>query len=267
MYKDLLIRLREETKMGILACKEALEKANGNYEHAKEILKEGVNVTESKRVPSKGSTFITIHENEAILFEVNGETDFLAKQELFMKLLVDLGNTLIHTQARSVAQALKETIDSVDVATYIKHVGAQLKENIFLRRFYRVNKENDQSFGTYFHPGGRVSVLVIFDKKTDTLGREIAMHIASHEPKYVSYSSLDQESINYEQMLYTQDVSHQKNTFLSFVKNQCLYDQPYLKQPEKSVFEILDGINVIDFFRLELGQGIENKLNCKLDLA
>ena len=124
-----------------------------------------------------------------------------------------------------------------------------------------------EHFVTYKHQNGKISVLVILSQKDELLGKDIAMQITSDAPRYIAYDQIDQETKDYEQMMF--EKTGQKSdrlTLKKYLESISLYDQPFIKNPEFKVKDVLKGNDVIDFYRFELGQGIENKLNCRLDV-
>jgi elongation factor Ts len=259
--------LRELTGMGMLEVKKALEEADDDLEKAQTLLMKQTTKTEntSQRVASKGLTRVKTLNNEAILFEVNAETDFISKHPDFIKLLDDLSEALIISKAITVKDALKVTVGEKTAQDYIVQVAHIVKENIYLRRFHRIKKQDAQVFQTYMHLDGKVSVLVILDKPSEK-NRDIALQITSHQPQYLSYDNIDQETINYEKMMFEKQQGIDQQNFETHLKSLCLYDQPFIKNPSQSVKSYLGDVHVIDFYRFELGQGIENKLNCRLDI-
>lgn len=260
--------LREETGQGMLEVKKALSEATGDLDEARKLLKNlSKNEESSKRVASKGLTNVKVLDHEAILFEVNAETDFVAKHPLFIKLMDELAEVLIASRAITLKDALKVKIDNITVEEHIKIVRNTIKENTFLRRFHRIKKQNKEHFVTYKHQNGKISVLVILSQKDELLGKDIAMQITSHAPRYIAYDQIDQETKDYEQMMF--EKTGQKSdrlTLKKYLESISLYDQPFIKNPELKVKDVLKGNDVIDFYRFELGQGIENKLNCRLDV-
>ena len=266
----LVKQLREETQAGMLDCKKALEEAQGDYESAlKIILESSAKQKGNMRVASKGLCSVVIDQNQAILFEVNAETDFVSKNEIFTSLIHELGAHLIHTKVTNQIDALKVEIDGVTVLKKIEIASSLIKETAQLRRFYRVVKQDQQSFGSYVHQGGKVVTLVILDGKNDALANDLAMQVAANSPTYLDFKTIDIDTLNYEKFMYEKE--HQnfdQNAFDLDLKARALYTQNYIKNPEILVQDLLEEnrVKVIDFFRFELGQGIENKLNCKLDI-
>jgi elongation factor Ts len=259
--------LREETGLGMLEVKDALNQANDDLNEARKLLqsKTTKKVT-NQRVASKGLTSVEVYQNEAVLFEVNAETDFVAKHPDFIKLMSELGEVFMHSKAITVKDALKLTINGHTVEDEINRIGNVVKENVYLRRFHRIKKQTEQHFETYKHQGGKLSVLLIY-KDNGSVSRDIPLQITSHAPKYLSFESLDQETFNFEEMMLKKEnpelTTHE---IKEAIKNMCLLNQSFIKNPDQKVSEVLNGLTIIDFYRFELGQGIENKLNCRLDI-
>lgn len=261
-------KLREETGLGMLEVKKALEETHDDLEQARFILNQQTNKKESSaRVASKGLTGVVTEGDQAILFEVNAETDFVSKHPSFVEMMDLLGHHLITSQAMTVQDAKRSVIGDISIEDYINKIAHLVKENVYLRRFHRIKKKPSQTFYIYKHQGGKLSVLLITSQKDDEIGKKVAMHIASHSPKYLSFDELDQNTIDYETMMLKKEgfVGSQEeiNTQL---RGMCLLNQAYLFDPHKHVRDVLSDLKIIDFYRFELGQGIENKLNCRLDI-
>jgi len=270
MDTKLLKKLRDETGASFLECKKALEASGDQYEEALRILNETVKKEEtSTRIASKGLTQIVILKDEAILFEVNAETDFVAKNEHFQKLIKELGEHLIRSKVNHVKDALKFEIDGVTVEEKIQRTNSIIKENAYLRRFYRVKKTKNQGFGSYMHLGGKISTLVILCDDQKEIANALAMQVAANTPLYIHPDSIDIDTMNYERFMYEKNNGQfDDNGFKNHLNEICLMTQPYIKNPNVTVGDLLKEkeLEVIDFFRFELGQGIENKLNCRLDV-
>jgi elongation factor Ts len=270
MSLTLIKKLREETKAGMLECKQALEKADNNYDKAKEILLTEIKaLSTSTRVASKGLCHIEIEGNEAILFEVNAETDFVAKNEDFKQMMVSLGKALISSKANYPKEALKVSLGKQTVEELILYTSGIIREKAYLRRFFRIKKTDNESFGSYIHQGGKVVTLVILNKKNDALAKDLAMQVSANPPTYMSLSHIDEDTIAYEKMMYEKSHdSFNNEAFISHLQSLTLFDQPFIKDSSYTIEALLQKhhIDIIDFFRFELGQGIEDKLNCKLNL-
>lgn len=263
----LIKQLREETGYGMLDVKEALIKASGNIDDARtylSTLKKEVSL--NQRVASKGLTSVHTFGDEAILYEINGETDFIAKHEAFIKLMDFLKNPLIKSKAVTVKQALLVEIDNKTVKDYIDEVSLITQEHLTLRRFFRINKDPSHIFTTYKHLHGKLSILLI-TKDDHALNYDLALHITSHAPKYLAFETLDHDTIMYEKMMYQKEHTiHDDVSFKTHLQSLCLYNQPFIKNPNILILALIPALHVIDFYRFELGQGIDNKLNCRLDI-
>lgn len=260
--------LRETTGAGMLECKKALEITQDNLEEAIKYLESHMkHESTNQRVASKGSTRVITHLDEAILFEVNAETDFAAKNPFFLDIMDKLSEVFIANPIKNVKEALAFMMDGKRVEDHIQYVSGQMKEHLYLRRFHRIKKQPNQGFGTYIHGQGKLSVLVILNKPNESLGKQIAMAIAASSPTYISLDRLDQDTLNYEKFLFEKDPQGFKS-FDDFLSQKMLLNLLSISNPNQTIGQLLDevNLNVIDFYRFELGQGIEDKLNCRLDV-
>lgn len=268
MDLKLIKLLRETTGAGMLECKKALEITQDNLEEAIKYLESHMkHESTNQRVASKGSTRVITHLDEAILFEVNAETDFAAKNPFFLDIMDKLSEVFIANPIKNVKEALAFMMDGKRVEDHIQYVSGQMKEHLYLRRFHRIKKQPNQGFGTYIHGQGKLSVLVILNKPNESLGKQIAMAIAASSPTYISLDRLDQDTLNYEKFLFEKDPQGFKS-FDDFLSQKMLLNLLSISNPNQTIGQLLNevNLNVIDFYRFELGQGIEDKLNCRLDV-
>lgn len=267
MDTKLIKQLRDETGYGMLDIKEALTHANGDLDKARAYLQSlKKEVSSHHRVASKGLTSVVTLDNDAILFEINGETDFLAKHPAFIELIQRVGTLLISSTAVTLKQALSIKDNEKTVQALIEEVSLITKENLTLRRFFRIKKQPSHVFTTYKHQQGKLSILLITAKE-HILNNDLALHITSHAPIYLAYHKLDQETLAFEKMRYQKEHdTYNEKVFIEHLKSLSLYDQPFIKQPDKTINELISENHIIDFYRFELGQGIDNKLNCRLDI-
>lgn len=266
----LLKQLREETGAGMLECKSALDQFDDDYEKALNHLKSNLKKDDGNlRVASKGMCKIEIKDDEAILFEMNAETDFVTKNEHFINLVDQVGAHLIDTDVTNAKTAIKEKINGQVIEDLITHTSAIVKENISLRRFYRVKKNESQAFGSYTHMKGRLVTLVIINKNEKAIADMLAMQVAAMSAEYLSLELIDQDTLNYEKFLYEKaHGTFDETDFNKLLASKTLLSQPWMKDSQITVRQYLDEhhIDIIDFFKFELGQGIDNKLNCRLDI-
>jgi elongation factor Ts len=266
----LLKKLREQTGAGMLECREALNQYNDNYEDAlKHILDYTKKKDANTRVASKGMCHIVVKDNEAILFEVNAETDFVTKNEHFTSMVDMIGQHLINSDVTNAKAALKETIDGKTIEDIIKRTSGIISENAYLRRFYRVSKDKSQGFGTYTHMQGKLVTLVILNKNENEIANKLAMQVAAMNAEYLDLELIDDDTLNYERFMYEkQHGSINEDDFNHMLAQKSLLSQPWIKDQTMTVKEYISkrNIEIIDFFKFELGQGIDNKLNCRLDI-
>lgn len=266
----LLKKLREQTGAGMLECRRALEKYDNDYDqalnHINSLVKEEIR---SNRVASKGMCRLEIKSDEAVLFEVNAETDFVTKNKHYTSLVDELATLFIHSDAVNVRAALKLDIKDQSVEDYINLKSKIISENVYLRRLYRVKKQPSQGFGSYTHMQGKVISLVITDTINDVVANEIAMQITAANAEYISLDLIDQDTINYEKFMFKKEhKTSDEDAFMDHLKSKTLLSQNWIKDSSISVRAYLEKhqIQIVDFYRFELGQGIDNKLNCRLDI-
>lgn len=274
--------LRQKTGAGMLDCKKALEETNGDIEAAITLLREkgmAKAVKKADRIAAEGLTSVAIKDNEAVLFEVNSETDFVAKNKQFIDLVESLGEIFINSDADSVDAALKlKDASGKTVEDIILGATATIGEKISLRRVVRVNKEDGQGFGAYKHMGGRISVLTVLEKPDEELGKDIAMHITVFNPQFLSKKDVDQKTIDTETYLIQEQIANDEslkdkpekilsgivqgrlNKTLSEI---VLLDQGFVKDPSISVAKHLKQANnnILNYVRLEVGEGIEKRVD------
>lgn len=261
---NLLKKLRTETKAGFLECKEALIKFNNDYEKAYDYIINNIKKTEGNiRVASKGLTALATNKNDAFIFEVNAETDFASKNSDFLNLIKTLKDTFIHSGIKNINDAKKLMINNKSVSETISITSGIMQENLTLRRFYRIKKEDYNDFGIHIHQNGKISSLVILEHY-DIFSNEIAKVITAYNPKYIS-TAIDEDTLNYEKYLFAQN-SEGFDNFNDYLQSKALHNLKLLNE-DITVGEYIKKSNnkILDFYRFEVGQGIDGKLNCKLD--
>lgn len=274
--------LRSRTGAGVLDCKKALNKVDGDIEAAVEHLREkGMAAAAKKagRVAAEGLVSLNISDDrkKGILVEVNSETDFVAKNDNFKTLVSDISEHLMQSEAEEVEAVEEEKWfkdDSETVNDVIKAAIANIGENINLRRFKRV--ETDGYLFGYIHLGGKIGVLVEFandfaEEKAQT-AKDVAMHIAAINPEFLDRDSVDAESIEKEKKIYKEQMLNEgkpehiidqivEGKINKYYTQVCLLEQPFVRDDDKTVAEVLEENNmeVKQFTRFEIGEGIEKK--------
>ncbi|EKN64069.1 elongation factor Ts [Neobacillus bataviensis LMG 21833] len=269
--------LREKTGAGMMDCKKALTETDGDMEKAIDFLREkGIAKAANKadRIAAEGLTSILTEGNDAVILEVNSETDFVAKNEGFQTLVKELAAHLIKNKPATVEEATAQTMENgAIVADHINAAIAKIGEKLSLRRFAVVSKTDNDAFGAYLHMGGRISVLSVLEGSTDAdAAKDISMHIAALRPKYVSRDQVSQEEVERErQVLTTQALNEGKpeNIVAKMVEGRlgkyfedvCVLDQTFVKNPDQKVRQFVEskGATLREFVRYEVGEGIEKR--------
>ncbi|CAM5186312.1 Elongation factor Ts OS=Ureibacillus acetophenoni OX=614649 GN=tsf PE=3 SV=1 [Ureibacillus acetophenoni] len=274
---QLVKELREKTGAGMMDCKKALVETNGDIDAAIDFLREkGLSSAAKKadRIAAEGTTFILAEGNEAVILEVNAETDFVAKNDKFQVLVSSLAKTLLDSKPESVEAALEVVnAEGVKVADQIATAVATIGEKITLRRFEIKTKTDADAFGSYLHMGGRIGVLVVLEGSTDEdAAKDVAMHIAAINPKYVSRDQVSQEEVERERKVLTEQALNEgkpENIVAKMVEGRlgkffeeiCLLDQTFVKNSDQKVRDFVKstGGNVTSFVRYAVGEGIEKR--------
>ena len=270
--------LREKTGAGMMDCKKALTETNGNMEEAIDFLRKSGAAQAAKkqdRIAAEGTTFIEINGNDAVLLEVNCETDFVTKNETFQKLVADLAKHIVSEKPANLDEAMKQKMVNVDqtVEEYVNSVVATIGEKITLRRFSVMSKTDSDVFGSYLHMGGRIGALTLLEGSNDEeVAKDVAMHVAAANPKYVSRDDVPENEVNREkEILKEQALNEGKPEHIvekmvegrlgKFFEEICLLDQQFVKDPDVKVKKFVadKDATLKGFVRYEVGEGIEKK--------
>jgi elongation factor Ts len=282
MVKD----LRETTGAGMMDCKAALEATSGDMDGAVDWLrKKGIAkaAKKSDRVAADGLIGAVIAGTKGVVVEVNSETDFVARNDLFQGLVKMIGQVAL--DAGDDVEAIKAAkVGAIPVGDAISDAIAKIGENMTLRRAKRLEVEKGV-IGNYMHGAvsdglGKIGVLVALESpgKTDelaALGRQVAMHIASANPLAIDASGVDPAVVKREKDILADKFRQQgkpenmiekivESGLKTFYKEQTLLEQPFIFDDKKSVTQALkeaEGkvggpIKVTGFVRFALGEGI-----------
>ena len=271
--------LRDKTGAGMLDCKNALTESDGDMEKALDWLREkGIakSIKKAGRIAAEGLTKIVCKDNKAVLVEINSETDFVAKNDQFLKLLDDTCNTILDSDAKTVEEALALPFEGATLNDQFINATAIIGEKIVLRRFEVVEKAENELFGSYIHMGGKTSSLVVMEGGDDELAHHIAMQVASMTPTYVSAGDLPTDVVEHERAIQTEIVKNDEkfagkpeNVIAGAIegkvskalKEMCLVDQEYFLDTTKKVSAVLKEANAgcKSFVRYLVGEGIEKR--------
>lgn len=272
--------LREKTGAGMMDCKKALTECEGDIAKAVDWLREkGISKAAKKegRIAAEGLTRVATKGNTGILFEVNSETDFVAKNEQFLHLLDVIQNAILDTKAADVDAVLTTSTPEGTIADLITNATATIGEKITFRRVSVVEKADDEFFGSYMHMGGKISALAVLKGETnETVAKNIAMQVASMAPTYVSQSDIPGDVVEHERELQLQMMKADpkmagkpekvlqgilKGKVDKHFKDQCLLDQEFFLDPKMKVANFLkdNKVELVSFVRFQTGEGIEKR--------
>ena len=265
--------LREATGLGMMECKKALMETNGDFKAAEEFLriKSGAKASKAaSRVAAEGvvSIFVSTNGKTGALVEVNCETDFMAKNEVFVAFAKDVAQAIVERDPADVTVlaaaklASGSSVEEVRAALVMK-----LGENINIRRFVRYNTAG--KLAAYLH-GSRIGVLVDYSGGNETLGKDIAMHIAASKPICVSSNQVPQATLDQERKIYTAQAAESgkpanivekmvDGRIAKYLAEVTLMGQPFVKDPDTLVEKFLakQGAQVKAFQMFVVGEGIE----------
>ena len=281
--------LRDQTGAGMMDCKAALSESAGNLDAAVDWLrKKGLSKAAKKagRVAAEGLIGVAVTATKGIVVEVNSETDFVARNDLFQGLVKLIANVALDAGS-DVGQILAAPAGSISVADSISDTIAKVGENMTLRRAAELSVGKG-AVASYVHSSvtdglGRIGVIVALESpgnadELKAIGRMVAMHIASANPQAVDPSGLDAAAIEREKAVLADKAKAQgkpqnvvekivESGLKTFYKEVCLLDQPFIFDDKKSVAQALkeaEGkaggpIKVGGFVRFALGEGIERQ--------
>ena len=275
MSASLVKELRELTGAGMLDCKKALEACNGNIDDAIAWLREkGISKAAKKadRIAAEGLADILIEGNKAVIVEVNSETDFVAKNQEFKDLVKAILKAIIENEPKTNEDVLNLVVDGETVNDLIVNKTAKIGEKLSFRRFSKIEKNDEQVFGSYIHMGGKIAVLTRLNGANEEVAKDVAMHAAAMRPSVVRREQVPQEEIEKErEILKEQAINEGKPAEIAekmvegrlakFFKEVCLEEQPFVKDGDINVLTYVKNNNgtIEDMVRFEVGEGMEKR--------
>lgn len=273
--------LRERTGAGMMDCKKVLVEVEGDMDAAVKLMREkgmAKAAKKSGRIAAEGLVKTVVKDGKAAIVEVNSETDFVSKNDSFVTFVENVANQAILSDSADLESFLSESWHlepSKDVQTVQTEHIALIGENLSIRRFKTLTS-GDNEVAEYIHGGGKIGVLVeIAGAKGEAVleaARNIAMQVAATNPKYVSRKDVDQEFIQAETDVLTNQALNEgkpadivekmvKGRVQKMLKEICLLDQPYVKDDEFTVAAYLKSVaanaSIVNVIRFETGEGIE----------
>lgn len=269
--------LRERTGAGMMDCKKALVEAGGDIEAAIEAMrKSGVAKAAKKagRVAAEGGIVIKANAagDQAVILEVNSETDFVAKDENFQQFARAVADTVLAEQPADVEalNVLKPANSGETIEEARQQLIVKIGENISIRRFVLHARAGDH-LASYLH-GSRIGVLVDLEGGNEELARDVAMHIAASRPTCVSEDQISPDLLEQEKEIFVAQARDSgkpdeiiekmvSGRIAKYKKEITLEGQPFVKDPDQTVGKLLgqSKAKVRGFVRYEVGEGIEKK--------
>jgi elongation factor Ts len=281
--------LRESTGAGMMDCKSALSETNGEMQAAQDWLrKKGLSKAAKKsgRVAAEGLIGVLVQGTKGVMVEVNSETDFVARNDLFQGLVKMIADVSLSV-GTDVAKINAAKAGTITVAESIADTVAKIGENMTLRRATALSVTKG-AIGTYVHSAvsdglGKIGVLVALESagKVDelvALGRQLAMHVASANPQALDQAGLDPAVVKREKNVLADKFRQQgkpenviekivESGLKTFYKEVCLVEQPFIFDDKKTVAQALKDaegkvggvITITGFVRYGLGEGIEKQ--------
>lgn len=286
-------KLREMTGCGMMDCKKALTESEGNFDKAVEFLREkglAAAAKKASRIAAEGMVYAAADTaaKVGVVVEVNAETDFVAKNEMFRTFVKDVAEVVKTQNPADVDALLACTMNDTTVEAALKDKILVIGENIKIRRFARF----EGVCAAYVHGGGSHGVLVAFDTDDATaskpefaaFGKDIAMQVAAANPSYLDEASVPAPVIEKEKEILLAQISNDEKLankpepvkakmvegrIGKFYKENCLVEQAFVKDPDISVGKYVEntakelgaGIKVLKFVRFEKGEGLEKRVD------
>ena len=270
--------LREASGAGMLDCKKALEATEGNMEAAIEWLREkGISKAAKKadRIAAEGIAAILVEGNKAVAIEVNSETDFVAKNEEFQGMVQTILALLMNSDVESgnLDAALALPCEEGTLNDLIISKTATIGEKLSLRRFVILTKEDNESFGSYIHMGGKIAVLTQVKEASEEVAKEVAMHAAAMRPKYVCETEVPEAEIEKEKEIAREQLLNEGKPadridailvgkIKKYYEEVCLLNQPFIKAENKETVQKYieqNGGTLTTMVRFEVGEGMQKK--------
>lgn len=265
--------LREKTGAGMMDAKKALVETDGDMEKAAEVLREkGVAkaAKKSDRVAAEGLAQVVVSGDKAVLVELNSETDFVATNDKFKKLVDDVANAILAAEPADMEAALNLKMGEETISEAVTNLTAVIGEKITFRRFELVKKSANEVFGSYVHNGGAIVALATLTGSDAVVAKDVAMHVAAVNPRYLSEADVPADVIAEENKKVTEETLAEgkpenivprivEGRMKKFLAEICLVDQDFVKDPDVTVGQYVANNNseILNFARFEVGEGIE----------
>ena len=267
--------LREKTGAGMLDCKKALEATEGDMEKAVDWLREkGIAKAAKKesRIAAEGLCQIKTEGNNAVILEVNSETDFVAKNDEFINFVNYLTDQILSNDVKTNEDVLAIETEEGTISDKLVSLTATIGEKLSFRRFEKVTKNDDEVFGTYKHMGGKIGAVVVVKGASEDVAKDVAMQAAAMNPTALNRDGVSAEIIERESHIIKEQVMAEGKPediaekmvvgrLNKFYKEICLEEQAFIKDSGVSVKDYVknNGGEIVSMVRFAVGEGIEKK--------
>ncbi|MDD2434762.1 MAG: translation elongation factor Ts [Bacilli bacterium] len=271
----LVKELREKTGAGMLDCKKALEENNGDIEAAIDWLREkGISKAAKKadRIAAEGIAAILIKDNDAVIVEVNAETDFVSKNDEFKEMVNTILETIIENNPKTEEEVLNLNTSAGTIEELIVAKTSKIGEKLSFRRFTKLTKKDNEAFGSYIHMGGKIAVLTLLENTNEDVAKDVAMQAAAMRPTYVRISDIPSEVIERERFVLKEQIVNEgtkpefadravEGRVKKFYKEVCLEEQPFIKDSDINVAKYVSNNSgtIKEMIRYEVGEGMQKR--------
>ena len=265
--------LREKTGLGLMDCKKALEEANGDIDLAVEELRKTSGIKASKkssRSAADGLIGITSKDKDFFMIEVNCETDFVARDDSYIKFTKETLDIYSNNPSYSLEQLLESGVEDNR-----EKLVQKLGENIVVRRLAKSDESSIS--GSYLHSNNKIGCIVSLEGGDEALANDIAMHAAATDPMAVSPLDIPKETVDKEREIFKAQSEESgkppeiiekmiEGKISKFLAEVSLTEQDFVKDPNIKISKLLadNNASILSFTRYEVGEGIEVE---KVDFA
>lgn len=263
--------LRDKTDAPMMDCKKALTEAEGDMGKAEEILRVRLGNKAGKaasKTAAEGTVAISINGTVGAILEANCQTDFVGKSDDFVGLAKGAADAVVAGNPADIATLSTLALGDKTVEEVRVELVGKIAENMVLRRFVRIEAKGQLS--SYVHSNGKIGVLVDVVGGDEALGKDLAMHIAASKPVAMDETGVDADLIEKERRVAAEKAAESgkpanivekmvEGSVQKYLKEVTLMNQPFVKDPSKSVAALLKekGASVSSFVLYIVGEGIE----------
>ena len=269
--------LREKTGAGMMDCKKALEACEGSMDKAIDWLREkGIAKAAKKesRIAAEGLCKIKVEGNTAVMVEVNSETDFVAKNAEFTGFVDYLLDEILKNDVKTNEDVLAIKDGEETISDKLVALTAKIGEKLSFRRFEKVTKADDETFGTYIHLGGKIGTIIVVIGANEEVAKDVAMQAAAMSPVALTREGVPAEMVEHEREVVTEQVKNEaagkpeniiekmvNGRIDKFYKEIVLEEQAFIKENKLTVSKYVsdNGGEIKSMVRFAVGEGIEKR--------